>query len=80
MTGVVGRKATRQLVLDARTSVARGDHDRALAALEQAVTERRIMPFRWTEPGFDPLRTDPRFARLVHRMGLPVEPIVALGR
>ncbi len=80
MTGVVGRKATRQLVLDAHTSVARGDHDRALAALEQAVTERRIMPFRWTEPGFDPLRTDPRFARLVHRMGLPVEPIVALGR
>jgi tetratricopeptide (TPR) repeat protein len=80
MTGVVGRKATRQLVLDADTSVARGDHDRALAALEQAATERRILPFRWTDPELDPLRTDPRFARLVHRMALPVQSLVALGR
>lgn len=81
MTGVVGsRTPTRQLVLDARAFVARGNHDRALVALEQAVTERRILPFRWTDPALDPVRTDPRFARLVHRMGLPVEPLVALGR
>jgi DNA-binding winged helix-turn-helix (wHTH) protein/tetratricopeptide (TPR) repeat protein len=80
MTGVSGRTRTRQLVLDARASVARGDRDRALAQLEQAVTERRILPFRWTDPELDPLRTDPRFARLVHRMALPVESLVALGR
>jgi hypothetical protein len=42
--------------------------------------ERRILLFRWTDPDLDPLRTNPRFARLVHRMGLPVEPLVALGR
>jgi hypothetical protein len=80
MTGVLGRKPTRELGLDARASVLRGDYDRALVALEQAVTERRIMPFRWTDPDLDPLRTDRRFARLVHRMGLPVESLVALGR
>lgn len=79
IAGAVGHKATRQVVLDARASVARGDHDRALAALEQAATERRILPFRWTDPDLDPLRTDPRFARLIHRMGLPVERLVALG-
>jgi hypothetical protein len=80
MMGVLGREPTRQLGLDARASLARGDHDRALVALEQAVTERRIMAFRWTDPDLDPLRTDRRFARLVHRMGLPVESLVALGR
>ena len=81
MTGVGGsHKSTRQLALDARVFVARGDHHRALAALEQAVTERRILPFSWTDPDLDPLRTDPRFAQLVHRMGLPVESLVALGR
>ena len=80
MTGALGRKPTRGLVLDARVSVVEGDHDRALAALEQAVTERRILPFRWTDPDLDPLRTDPRFARLVHRMGLAVESLATPGK
>ena len=80
MTGVLRREPTRQLGLDVRASVARGDHARALVALEHAVTERRIMPFRWTDPDLDPLRTDRSFARLVHRMGLPAESLVALGK
>lgn len=64
----------------ARIFVAQGDHDAALSALEQAAAERRLLPIRLADPNLDPLRGEPRFARLAHRMGLPVESLVALGR
>jgi TolB-like protein/tetratricopeptide (TPR) repeat protein len=60
--------------------VALGEHDRALATLEAAATERTILPFTLTDPELDPLRSNPRFIRLVERMGLPVERLVLLRR
>jgi TolB-like protein/DNA-binding winged helix-turn-helix (wHTH) protein/Tfp pilus assembly protein PilF len=60
--------------------VALGEHDRALAELDQAVSRKTLGPYAWGNPELDPLRGDPRFARAVARMGLPVERLVALGR
>jgi serine/threonine-protein kinase len=72
----VDRRNPRQ---SAASLVARGDHDQALAALEHAVAERRMFAINWADPDFDPLRANPRFARLIHRMHLPVERLLALG-
>ncbi|MGI9078292.1 MAG: tetratricopeptide repeat protein [Gemmatimonadaceae bacterium] len=49
-----------------------GDHDRAFRYLDQALVEKMPeVPFSLiAEPRLDPLRPDPRFARLVKRMGL----------
>jgi TolB-like protein/DNA-binding winged helix-turn-helix (wHTH) protein/Tfp pilus assembly protein PilF len=60
--------------------VALGDHDQALAMLEAAVGKRRILPITLADPELDPLRSNPRFIRLVERMGLPVERLVVLRR
>ena len=49
-----------------------GNHDRAFALMEQALEERDFsMPnvITWL-PYFDPLRADPRFTRLLERLGL----------
>ncbi|MDP9192485.1 MAG: winged helix-turn-helix domain-containing protein [Acidobacteriota bacterium] len=48
-----------------------GDHDRAFTWLERAY-EKRVYLLRviTVEPGFAPLRSDPRYADLVRRMGL----------
>jgi hypothetical protein len=50
-----------------------GDNDNAFKWLEKTL-EERAGPFNElnADPLFDPLRTDPRFAALVRRMGLPV--------
>ncbi len=47
------------------------DREEAFAALEKAYKEQsNILQFVKVHPFFDPLRSDPRFASLVHRVGL----------
>jgi tetratricopeptide (TPR) repeat protein len=49
-----------------------GEKDQALAWLERAYEERDpFLPDVMVEPAFDPLRPDPRFQGLEHRMRLP---------
>jgi eukaryotic-like serine/threonine-protein kinase len=49
-----------------------GDHDQAFAWLEKAYQEReRAMLSLRVNPRLDPLRSDPRFADLLRRVGLP---------
>lgn len=49
-----------------------GEYDKALEWLEMAFEERNSwMPFIGGEPRLDPLRSDPRFQDLLHRMNLP---------
>ena len=49
-----------------------GDKNQAFALLNKAFDERDfVMVMLKTEPMFDPLRSDPRFAELVRRVGLP---------
>jgi TolB-like protein/DNA-binding winged helix-turn-helix (wHTH) protein/Tfp pilus assembly protein PilF len=47
-----------------------GNRDQAMNWLEKAY-EERFNPGVLLRPGFDPLRSDPRFEDLVHRIGLP---------
>jgi TolB-like protein/DNA-binding winged helix-turn-helix (wHTH) protein/Tfp pilus assembly protein PilF len=47
-----------------------GDKDEAMTWLERGYAER-FNPGVLIRPGFDPLRTDPRFQDLMHRVGLP---------
>jgi TolB-like protein/DNA-binding winged helix-turn-helix (wHTH) protein/Flp pilus assembly protein TadD len=48
-----------------------GDADKAMNWLERGFDER-FNPGVLLRPGFDPLRSDPRFQDLVHRIGLPI--------
>ncbi|MBS1787084.1 MAG: tetratricopeptide repeat protein, partial [Acidobacteria bacterium] len=49
-----------------------GEKDRAFALLDQAYDERdNMMVLLKVEPTFDPLRSDPRFATLLRRVGFP---------
>jgi TolB-like protein/DNA-binding winged helix-turn-helix (wHTH) protein/Flp pilus assembly protein TadD len=50
--------------------VALGDTDQAMSWLEKGY-EERFNPSVLLRPGFDPLRSDPRFEDLLHRIGLP---------
>jgi TolB-like protein/DNA-binding winged helix-turn-helix (wHTH) protein/Flp pilus assembly protein TadD len=50
--------------------VSLGDRDEAMNWLEKGYAER-FNPGVLIRPGFDPLRSDPRFQNLVHRVGLP---------
>ncbi len=50
--------------------VALGDTDQAMNWLEKGY-EERFNPSVLLRPGFDPLRSDPRFQDLVRRIGLP---------
>jgi hypothetical protein len=47
-----------------------GDKDQAMNWLEKGYAER-FNPGVLIRPRFDPLRSDPRFQRLVQRVGLP---------
>jgi len=47
-----------------------GDTDQAMRWLEQGY-EERFNPGVLIRPGFDPLRSDPRFEDVMHRVGLP---------
>ncbi|HKM89228.1 MAG TPA: hypothetical protein VJX29_01335 [Candidatus Acidoferrales bacterium] len=48
-----------------------GDHDQAMRWLEKAYEERiDYLVFLNVEPMSDPLRSDPRFQQLLHRIGL----------
>jgi tetratricopeptide (TPR) repeat protein len=47
-----------------------GDTEQAMNWLEKGY-EERFNPGVLLRPGFDPLRSDPRFQELVHRIGLP---------
>ncbi|MFZ0632225.1 MAG: tetratricopeptide repeat protein [Acidobacteriaceae bacterium] len=48
-----------------------GDNQQAFYWLEQAYQEQsNILQFVKTHPYFDPIRSDPRFADLIHRVGL----------
>ena len=47
-----------------------GDNDRAMVWLNKAY-QARFNPSILMRPVFDPLRSDPRFQDLLHRMGLP---------
>jgi Flp pilus assembly protein TadD len=48
-----------------------GDADQAMNWLERGY-EERFNPGVLLRQGFDPIRSDPRFRNLVHRIGLPV--------
>lgn len=48
-----------------------GDKETAIASLEKAIAERDFqLTFLKVEPGFDPLRDDPRFQDLLRKVGL----------
>jgi hypothetical protein len=48
-----------------------GDYNQAFVWLERAYQEKsNILQFLKVHPFFDPVRGDPRFADLVHRVGL----------
>jgi predicted Zn-dependent protease len=51
-------------------SAALGDLDQAMRWLQRGYDER-FNPGVLIRPGFDPLRTDPRFEALMHRVGFP---------
>jgi Flp pilus assembly protein TadD len=53
--------------------VALGDPDQAMNWLNKAY-EARFNPSILLRPGFDPLRSDPRFQDLMRRIGLPSQP------
>ena len=48
-----------------------GDNDQAMSWLEKGY-EGRFNPGVLLRPGFDPLRSDPRFQQLLRRIGLPL--------
>jgi hypothetical protein len=48
-----------------------GDNDQAMTWVEKGY-EERFNPGVLLRPGFDPLRSDPRFQQLLRRIGLPL--------
>jgi hypothetical protein len=53
--------------------VALGDKDKAFQWLDRAYQERcEYLVYLPTEPLADPIRQDPRFARLIERLGLKI--------
>ena len=52
-----------------------GDNDRAMIWLTKAY-QARFNPSILMRPAFDPVRSDPRFRDLLHRIGLPSRDVV----
>jgi hypothetical protein len=63
-----GRYVRREALAIIHTGL--GNVDEALRLFEQAVDERSVVPWWTRDPVFDRLRPDPRFTRLMRRMGL----------
>jgi TolB-like protein/Tfp pilus assembly protein PilF len=63
----------------ARLHLVLGDYDAAFSALDDAIEGRAFNVAQWSDPDFDVVRSDPRFARAVERMGLAPAPLVAWG-
>jgi TolB-like protein/Tfp pilus assembly protein PilF/predicted Ser/Thr protein kinase len=59
------------VVSEAWLLAALGEEDAAFQLLERAEAECQIFFTQFGLPGFDPLRSDPRFDQLVERAGLP---------
>lgn len=52
---------------------AAGDHEKAISLIEEAVTTRDVsLPFVLSDPRYDLLRADPRYAKVCRSAGLPV--------
>jgi tetratricopeptide (TPR) repeat protein len=68
-------KTTEKYVSPAELAIlygALGDNEKAFASLEKAFTESDFqLTSLKVEPGYDPLRADPRFQDLIGRVGLP---------
>jgi hypothetical protein len=61
--------------LIALVQIGLGERDRALASLERGYTSRdQWMMYLRVDPGWDDLRSDPRFKDLQQRVGLPQTP------
>jgi hypothetical protein len=75
------RKYMRQAKLDelpppaddiAMIQLALGNHEQAVAWMEKAFEQRsEILLDLKSDPDFDPLRSDPRFQALLHKMNFP---------
>lgn len=46
-----------------------GEKDKAFEWLEKGYDERSLLHIK-VDPGYDPLRSDPRFTNILHRMNL----------
>jgi Flp pilus assembly protein TadD len=66
--------------LRARLHLVFGEYDAAFTALAEAIDTRTFNVAQWTDPDFDVVRSDPRFARAVERMGIAPAPLVAWGQ
>jgi len=54
-----------------RAYIGMGDRDQAFGWLEKAYSQRgNVMTTLQVDPLYDPLRSDPRFPELLHRVGL----------
>jgi serine/threonine protein kinase/tetratricopeptide (TPR) repeat protein len=67
----LSRKRNVSPMVPALIAIGLGEHDQAFAWLEKSYEDRaQMMSELSVEPVFDPLRPDPRFTDLLHRVGL----------
>lgn len=75
LAGLTGRPRDGALDHDvlgvASIYAALGNRDRAIAILEKGLETRSTLAFIFVDPRLDPLRSDPRFHRLLRRANLP---------
>ena len=68
-------KATEKYVSPAELAIlyaALGDNDVTFNLLDKAYTERDVqMTSLKVDPGYDPIRNDPRFTQMLKRLNLP---------